>query len=211
MPATTLSRAAHLCALESYSRGIPLTLYLPRGHIVTTLGFALTFTEFSCFQKNSPPIIELWSDMKLMVRIRNIIVGTHEVGRIVPSLSLSPRFPLTIRLFEGFAKCPSSRNSAGDFWSLASRYQRTPIRKFPAPSWKLAVEGDEGECSSEIIAFAGREMACADSFDTGSGDPIQSHALESEVLCACRNTPTCRLGWTLFFQARRRRMVCVPA
>ena len=66
--------------------GVSLTLYLPRGHIVTTLGFALTFTEFSCFQKNSPPIIELWSDMKLMVRIRNIIVGAHEVGCIVPML-----------------------------------------------------------------------------------------------------------------------------
>jgi hypothetical protein len=44
------------------------------------------FTEFSCFEKNSPPIIELWSDMKLMVRIRNIIVGAHEVGCIVPML-----------------------------------------------------------------------------------------------------------------------------
>lgn len=65
------------------------------------------------------------------------------------------------------------------------------------------IAGGEDEYRRKVIASAGREMACAHSFHTGSGDPIQSHAFESEALCTRRDNSTCRrLGWNLLFPAR---------
>jgi hypothetical protein len=75
----------------------------------------------------------------------------------------------------------------------------------------LSLENDDNEYRRKIIAFAGRKMACTDYFDTCSGNPIRPHALESETLCTCRDTPSCRLGCNHFFQARRRYVVRVPA
>jgi hypothetical protein len=80
-------------------------------------------------------------------------------------------------------------NDPPEFEAIQGRMQQSERRIN-----RTVIEGDDDEYRRKVIAFAGRKMACADSFDTCSGNPIRPHEFESEALCT-----------------RRRYMVRVPA